>query len=103
MNATPRQASPPCKPIPDRLNVSLVMLVFAGAVALLWLGSYVRSWWAVLAVGVAFSDLLLTNDALLHEATHGNLHSSPRLNYLLGLVGPEHKSQPASSTRGAAR
>src|SRR5262249_15237524 len=32
------------------------------------------------------SYVLLTNYALLHEAAHGNLHSSPRLNYLLGLT-----------------
>jgi fatty acid desaturase len=34
-----------------------------------------------------FSYLLLTNYALLHEATHDNLHEHPRWNYWLGMVG----------------
>src|SRR4051812_12814708 len=62
-------------PIPNRLNGALVALVFAAAVGLLWLGSWVERWYAVLGVGAAFSFVLLTNYALLHEATHGNLHS----------------------------
>jgi fatty acid desaturase len=73
-------------PIPDRLNLLLVGLVVSAALALLWLGSHVGSGWAVLAVGIAFSYLMLTNYALLHEATHDNLHSNPRLNYVLGVV-----------------
>src|SRR5947208_1629638 len=78
--------TPPDMPIPDRLNVFLVALVFSGGVALLWLGSRVSAWYAVLLVGVAFSYLMLTNYALLHEASHGNLHSDPRANYWLGLI-----------------
>jgi fatty acid desaturase len=73
-------------PIPDRLNVFLVALVFCGGVALLWLGSQVTAWYAVLGVGVLFSYLMLTNYALLHEAAHGNLHSRPRINYGLGII-----------------
>ena len=38
------------------------------------------------AVGVAYSYLLLTNYALLHEASHGNLQSAAWRNYTLGLV-----------------
>jgi fatty acid desaturase len=78
--------APAAMPIPDRLNVTLVGIVVAAAVALLWLASWVEAWYLVLGVGVVFSYVLLTNYALLHEATHGNLHSNPRINYLLGLV-----------------
>jgi fatty acid desaturase len=81
--ATPTPAD---MPIPDRLNVTLVFVVTMAAVALMWLASYVESWYAVLAVGVAFSYLLLTNYALLHEASHNNLHSSKRVNYWLGVL-----------------
>jgi fatty acid desaturase len=77
---------PPDMPVPDRLNLSLVALVFCGGVALLWLGSQVTAWYAVVLVGVGFSYLMLTNYALLHEASHGNLHRSARVNYLLGVV-----------------
>jgi fatty acid desaturase len=73
-------------PILDRLNLLLVLGVFSAGVALLWLGSRMESWYAILAVGIAFSYLMLTNYALLHEATHGNLNSRPRLNYLLGFL-----------------
>lgn len=71
-------------PIPDRLNTALVVLVQVGTIFLLWLGSQVDAWYAVLGVGVVFSYLLLTNYALLHESAHGNLHSSSLGNRLLG-------------------
>jgi fatty acid desaturase len=73
-------------PTPDRLNIALTLGVVGLAVFLLWLGSRVEPWWAVLAVGVAFSYLMLTDYALLHEATHDNLHSRPRANYVLGII-----------------
>jgi fatty acid desaturase len=79
--------SPPLDtPMPNRLNVTLVAVVFVSAIALLWLGSWFQEWYAVGVVAVAFSYLLLTNYALLHEATHLNLHSNPTLNYALGVV-----------------
>lgn len=77
---------PPDMPIPNRLNIALVAIVFAGGVALLWWASCLQNVWAILAVGVAFSYLMLTNYALLHEAAHGNLHSNRRVNYRLGLL-----------------
>ena len=78
--------TPPDMPIPTRLNLCLVVLVFGGGVTLLWLGSHVTAWYGLLLVGVVFSYLMLTNYALLHEAAHGNLHPSARVNYLLGVV-----------------
>jgi fatty acid desaturase len=80
-------APPPADmPIPNRLNVMLVVLVFAAAVGLLWLGSWVEHWYSLAGVGVLFSFVLLTNYALLHEAVHGNLHSSSRANFWLGVT-----------------
>jgi fatty acid desaturase len=76
----------PDMPIPGRLNVVLVVVAVSAAVALLWLGSHFEAWYAVAAVGVVFSYVLLTNYALLHEAAHGTLHADPRLNYCLGVV-----------------
>ena len=77
--------APPDMPVPDRLNTWLAGLVFVAPLTLLWLGSNVTGW-AVLALGIAFSYLLLTNYALLHEATHGNLRSTSRANYWLEVV-----------------
>jgi fatty acid desaturase len=80
-------APPPADmPIPDRLNVALSLGVFTLAVGLLWLGSRVESWYGALGVGIVFSYVLLTNYALLHEATHGNLHSTSRGNVWLGVL-----------------
>jgi len=80
------RTAPPDLPIPNRLNFALVAIVCAAALGLLWLGSHVGSWWVVGAVGVVFSYVLLTNYALLHEASHGNLQSNAARNYWLGLV-----------------
>src|SRR5882724_10734109 len=77
---------PPEMPVPDRLNLALVIGVFIIATGLLWLGSHVKSWWAVIGVGVLYSYVLLTNYALLHEASHGNLQSSARRNHALGVM-----------------
>lgn len=73
-------------PVPDRLNTVLVAAVFGRALVLLWLGSHLANWWAVTGVGIVFSYLMLTNYALLHEATHNNLRSTGRANYWLGVV-----------------
>ena len=77
---------PPGMPCPNRLNVFLVVLVFSLAVLLFWFGSRAETWSGRLAVGVVFSYLMLTNYALFHEAAHGNLHSNPPLNYVLGIL-----------------
>src|SRR5262245_47623616 len=86
MADTSAPATPADMPIPNRLNFTLVGSVSSCAIALLWLGSWVEEWYAVLGVGVVFSYLLLTNYALLHEASHNNLHSNKRANYWLGVL-----------------
>jgi fatty acid desaturase len=86
-------------PVPDVLNVTLVVFDVAAAVLLFWLASSVNSWWAVLAVGVVFSYLMLTNYALLHEATHHNLHSNPAWNYWLGVASGVFFLAPFSMIR----
>src|SRR6266478_1901290 len=79
-------SSPIGMPVPDRLNFVLSIAVFVSAIGLLWLASIVKSWPAVVGVGIIFSYLLLTNYALLHEATHGNLQSNGLRNYWLGFL-----------------
>lgn len=80
------RTAPPEMPVPDRLNTVLVAAVFGGALFLLWLGSHLSNGWAVTGTGIVFSYLMLTNYALLHEATHHNLRSTGRANYWLGVV-----------------
>jgi fatty acid desaturase len=81
-----RYPAPPGMPVPDSLNLFLSLAVFIGAVGLICAASFVKSWLAVLGIGIVFSYLLLTNYALLHEAAHANLQSSPRRNYWLGFL-----------------
>ncbi len=73
-------------PIPDRLNTVLVLLVSATIVTLLWLASGMTSWLATFAVAIVFSYVMLTNYALLHDATHDTLRSSERANYWFGFL-----------------
>lgn len=73
-------------PIPDRLNIFLVMIVSVGAIGFLLLASRVESYLATFAIAIGFSYLMLTNYALLHDATHDTLHSSRRVNDWLGFV-----------------
>ena len=73
-------------PVPNLLNGGLVLLSVAGWIGLLWAASRVGHPLAVLGVGIVFSYLFLTVYALLHEGSHGNLNSHPRLNYCLGVV-----------------
>jgi fatty acid desaturase len=73
-------------PIPDRINLAVVVTVVTTATGLLWAGSHVETWYSVIGVGVVFSYVLLTDYALLHESAHGNLQSSPWRNYVCGLV-----------------
>jgi fatty acid desaturase len=78
--------SPPNMPVPDKLNVFLSLAVFVSAIALIWLASVAKNWLEIFGVGLVFSYLLLTNYALLHEATHANLQSSQPRNYWLGFL-----------------
>jgi fatty acid desaturase len=93
-------AGPPADmPIPGRLNVAITVAVVASAIGLLWLGSRLETWYGVLAVGVLFSYVLLTDYALLHEASHGNLHPNTRVNYWLGFVTGAFFPMPFSLIR----
>jgi fatty acid desaturase len=71
--------------IRNRLNIALVAAVQVAAWALLWIGAHTTGAW-ILAVGVAYSFLLLTNYALIHEGTHDNLHADARWNRRLGVL-----------------
>ena len=73
-------------PIPDRLNTFLVTLISITAAGLLCLASHTSSWIATLIVGVVFSYAMLTNYALLHDATHDTLRSTTKANYWCGLI-----------------
>lgn len=72
-------------PVPARLNSILAAFIFFFAIGLLWLASHLEPSWA-LPIGIAFSFLLLSNYALLHEATHEILHPDQRINDAIGML-----------------
>ncbi len=80
-----RGASSAAIRVPAGLNVALVLGVQAAAVALLYAGAR-SDGLMTLGLGVAFSFLLLTNYALLHEAAHEHLHSLGWWNAVLGAL-----------------
>jgi len=71
-------------PIPARLNLVLAALTSACAIALLHLASSTRSTLVFLLAVLGFGLVGNTLFALLHEAVHGLLHPSPRLNLWVG-------------------
>lgn len=71
--------------IPTRLNLSVAMVIVLGVIGLLWLASRLPLVWAF-PIGVIVSFMLLSNYALMHEATHDMLHPNPVVNDRFGMV-----------------
>ncbi|WCL49174.1 fatty acid desaturase [Leptospira sp. GIMC2001] len=72
-------------PIPNQLNWILSISYFVCNIGLLIFASRL-SLLETIPVGILFSFLLLGSYALMHEATHMNLHSNPNLNRVFGIL-----------------
>lgn len=93
------QPAPASMPIPNRLNIVITLATSIAALTLLSWASQLDSWAWRGAAAVLFSYVLLTNYALLHEAAHGNLHTSPWGNYVLGFIAGCWFPMPVSLMR----
>lgn len=71
--------------IPQKLNILLVILIQVTVFGLLWLGSHLTLLWSI-PIGIVFSFVLLTNYAIMHDATHHTLHKNKYVNYVLGAM-----------------
>lgn len=71
--------------IPSRTNMIIATVVFLVAIGLLGLAAQLELVWSI-PLGIVFSFILLTNYALMHEATHGVLHEIPKVNWLAGMI-----------------
>ena len=71
--------------IPERLNLLIAAMIFIVAISLLWLGTQL-DWAGTFVVGVIFSFVLLSNYALMHEATHDMLHGNGKTNWIVGMM-----------------
>jgi fatty acid desaturase len=80
-----RQVDATRYPIPGRLNMALAAVEIVAAFALLSAASHARSLWAILLSAVAFTFLMQLGFGLAHEAAHGKLHPSPRVNEGFGI------------------
>ena len=72
-------------PIPVRLNAILTLTVFFWSIAILITASKLPLLYSF-PIGIGYSFLLLTSYALLHEATHLNLHADPKWNRVYGVL-----------------
>jgi fatty acid desaturase len=70
--------------IPATLNVVLLVCAVGACAGCLWGASHAESWTARLLAAGVFSFVNNTVFSLLHEATHGVLHPSRRVNDSLG-------------------
>ena len=69
----------------DNFNLALGVFLQLTALLMLWLVSHAETLVALLAA-VIFSFLMLTNYCLIHEASHNNLNSNSRLNWVFGTL-----------------
>lgn len=73
-------------PIPDRLNIALLIAAVLVSTALLVIASRASAWSITLFCAVMFSYSANTLFALLHESVHGTLHPNRRVNEWGGRV-----------------
>ena len=71
--------------IPSYINMVIAAGVFLVAILLLWLASRLELFWSI-PLGIVFSFVLLTNYALMHEATHDVFHENKNVNWFFGMV-----------------
>ena len=73
-------------PIPQKLNISLLLLIFLGWCAFQYLASYTQAFWLIFFYGVGFSLLMMTCYSLLHEFAHDLLFQNNTANYVGGAI-----------------
>lgn len=71
--------------IPNRLNILIVCGILCVSLSLMWLASQLNLVWSI-PIGIVLSFILLTNYALMHDATHDALNSNRPINNILGAV-----------------
>lgn len=81
-----RNVEPNKQPIPNTLNILLVLFSLALAPLLLYLCSQTDHWLSKCAIAIIFSYLILLIYSLAHEAAHLKLHSNPKMNHILGMI-----------------
>jgi fatty acid desaturase len=86
MTRPPETAPIPATPIPATLNGVLLITALGACAGCLWMASHAESLAARLLAAGVFSYVNNTVFSLLHEATHGVLHPSRRVNDWMGRI-----------------
>jgi fatty acid desaturase len=72
--------------IPARLNLAIAAAQLSAMLALLWGAGQVHQWWAVALLALGYGVAMNSAYAMLHEAEHGMLHPSRRVNDWVGAM-----------------
>lgn len=73
------------RPIPNAVNLAVIVLQFVLVAGLVALCREARGWWWI-ALGTLSVLILNSIYFAIHEAEHGLLFSEPRMNYLAGIL-----------------
>ena len=73
-------------PIPQKLNISLLLLIILGWGAFQYLASHTETFWMIFAYGVGFSLVMTSCYSLLHESAHEVLFQNKGTNYIGGAI-----------------
>lgn len=76
----------PAFPIPARLNLLIAGLQVTALVALLYAAGRAGPGWALGGVAVAYSLVMNSAYAMMHEAEHNTLHPNPVINQGVGVI-----------------
>jgi fatty acid desaturase len=72
-------------PIPVRWNLIVIAVQIVAFIVILSGAALATSWWQLFALSIAFAIVGNSIYAIVHEAEHGLLHPSHRVNELLGI------------------
>jgi len=84
--ATVRRLSQQYLRIPGRLNAIIVIAQLCAIFACFWTASVVQTGWGLALLAVGFALLMVSVYSIIHEAEHGVLFRSARLNTLGGII-----------------
>ena len=73
-------------PIPGRLNLLIAMLQLVAFGGIVYGASVATAWWHLLVLAAAFAIVGNSIYSIVHEAEHGLLHRSPKVNDGVGII-----------------
>lgn len=72
-------------PIPNKINLMVILLQLALTGGVFWGAAQAGAWWQLALLSLAFAIVGNSIYAIVHEAEHGILHANRRVNNALGV------------------